>query len=646
MKQMTIKKIIIFGIIIVGFAVIVYFISNAFASKCDANFRYDKEQKKCIRICSQGQKYYKETDQCLSCPPDQKMISGVCQKDCSKEGVNEDNCGNNCYNKNNFTCLPGNKLCSNSQVTYKYTCCNSNETYAIAPYPVFFPKLITDVKDVKELISLINETLPLITPSISQSTLNNSSNILEAAKITQIKQLQDLSEDDWKLLNLPKNMDIFMRTLFFRKICTKCPENRDMCNNVCCGEDQSCIENKCCHKSNLHQNKCCSNWNKYTKECCEEGQISTTNGCMKKCTYDNISCNLSKDETCLNFDVIDENGNKKGKSVCKTSKCKFDDVNQSIPQNVHGNPVCKLSKNSYEGAPYLACNSAYITDYDKHTISNVSSGKSCTEGDCWNNNKTLGVMDVNFSNDVCTSTLSCKHSKVGETSCDKCPSGIPDDQCCKLKTGEFNGFVCADGTVCDESGALCVQDWWIGNNGTDTEFKCIRAPLGHVIDPTKAWRTKAECEDFWCDDSDKTKNKCCASGWRYIKGKCLQLPPNSHYNITQPSGLARECKPNIKGICGPSYKTNCIKKSMFESDSAWCDNIPINPDNSKLTIPDGGIPPNLDNFKYCRCKIDDTNKTPNKWVNTNDPFTQSQWSPKDGWPTCDPNKTNGDRNIC
>ena len=91
--KITTKTIIAIVLAILGFGAIIVVTALLFRQKCISGMIWNEEQKKCVPVCKDGEKYYASLDKCSKCAPGLELHDGKCLAVCEADEVA---CGDRC----------------------------------------------------------------------------------------------------------------------------------------------------------------------------------------------------------------------------------------------------------------------------------------------------------------------------------------------------------------------------------------------------------------------------------------------------------------------------------------------------------------------------------------------------------------------
>ena len=121
MNKLTTKRIFQLGILvicIIGFAVIIRFVTRAFRNKCPGNYVFSSTYKKCIPSCPSDSTYVEANDQCECNKSQHEINNGICTLSCPP---GEEACDDICIDKDIQTCINGIPCFNNNIIDGK--CC-------------------------------------------------------------------------------------------------------------------------------------------------------------------------------------------------------------------------------------------------------------------------------------------------------------------------------------------------------------------------------------------------------------------------------------------------------------------------------------------------------------------------------------------
>lgn len=621
-SKITITKVIIFVVIVVGFIALSYFISKSFASTCVKGQIYDNILKKCVNECK-GQ-IRDGNGGCRDCKdPDQfKPPGGQCQYDCSKYSKNSIACGENCINNQTQQCLAMNIPCDNIRVTYDKKCCPIGTNYTIIPSDIWLDgPPWKDTDDINTMNNFIKTALQNnVKYKIFNKEYDDLKNNLNDNNIFIVKDFINASDEIWTSLKLSTTFQDVIRPIFGKPICGQC--KGELCGGVCCSSGENCVGDICCKKENIVGDKCCKVYGEIDG-CCDEGDITKDGFCYTPCDNDNkdntVMCK-SKDEVCETIKIYDDYGNvKEEKSVCKSRRdCSFEPVDY-IPISIK-NPsddkkpfhVCapRIENTAlYDlNGPFATCSLPNITEYSRVGTTFVAEGMKCTQDDCYARMNEQGIKTLTYDvnkdgRDICTANVSCKVSDGTKEPCNtaKCPVGDGNTQCCwnDPENTKYSGKICGDGSFCyrDENEVHKCMKGWLPNGKEYPNMDCV------ISSETGSFPTRDSCIKSMCGGN----KKCCADGWSFRNGKCFQNDPSSVGTVN--SGQLQQgvfktfCKlPRTTGICGPAWHDTCGDTGPAVDSIIGCSSYPA----------DGGGPPN-EIVSYCIC-----DGFENGWINYQD----------------------------
>jgi len=599
-KEITVKKVIIFIVIVGGFVALSYFISKAFASNCVKGQVYDNSSKKCVNECNG--KFKDGKGGCRDClNPDQfKPPGGECQYDCSKYSETSESCGTYCINTNTQECL-NNKVCDKIRVTYDNECCPSGTIYRKRSsdiWPSIVPWKNTD--NINTMNKHIKDTIKDNKKyKIDDKEYNDLENNLKRYNISTVEDFTNASDRIWARLKLSETFKNIIRPALGKFMCSDC--EGELCGDTCCSTNEACIGNVCCLKERINGDKCCKVF-AVKDGCCDDGDIIKDGMCHTKCTNNDLSCR-SKDQVCENINIYDINGIiTEQTSKCRTKDgCSFEEIdyspnsikNPDSPQNPFH--VCSYPNNQLNG-PFATCKLPKISSYEKTAKSKVSIGSTCTVDDCFYRMKDQGVMSIDYDiikdgQNVCKSRISCKVAEGTNEPCDTatCPVGNRNPQCCWSDDDntKYSGKICNEGSICKRNGNEheCVNGWE-SNGKTFPDMDCV------LTTGKDGFPTQEACVINMCEEEGM---KCCADGWTYRDGKCYQDDPPDPYHImyyqTHIPQIKAYCNyDGDNGTCGPAWRAYCQGSGSAYNDISACYSYPAS---------DGGPPNKV--VPYCIC---------------------------------------------
>jgi len=489
-----ITKIIILVIIIIGFITAILLLRNSINKNCTSGDIYDDKLKKCRIDCSglTNMSYNSSQDKCVpNCLDGQVFCGATCINNNQKClgpnqdiicNLNEDLCGQVCYNKDTQYCIDDTvydkqKVCKydpdnskNNIICKKDEQCSQDNTKCIQ----------CDKALCKDICCKTGEYC------------NNDGTCATCQK-DQIVCGAFCCDKGYKCDG---------------KECVKC--DADLCNNKCCDNDQKCTDDGCCNNDNVfidseQKKRCCKN-PLCGGKCCDSNLECNGGECSIHCG-DSLFCN--PDTQVCDKSILD-----KTKYYCRTRGCEWSALTYS--------PINFSTKNPDVSLPtFTDGNKYYITQQpDKTLIRNVfntqTSKINCGDSDCTGRLQENGILETSFDsiNKTCNGTY---NSSILPRSLNNCPASNPL-QCCTDSSTIFTGQVCLDGQSCINGFCTsCVDSECNGN-------KCSKT-ISDSCDCTNGFSGK------YCDkcDSPKKSNPNTRMCELYIGNlSCTQQAGNSY----------------------------------------------------------------------------------------------------------------------
>lgn len=595
-KTIPIAKIIIFILVVGAFITLTFVISKGFSTTCLTGSEYNKTLKRCVPICTDGQKYYNQTNSCLDCPPGQEKIGDGCADICPK-GFKK--CGSNCYDETHYTCEI-NGLCRTDFLAKNTWSISSNNSTIHLPDAKAFGEN-TDTKYFKiqttDKLYYVWYRFGEITkdPGVQNATglqvdISIDYTAVQVAKATYsiISQnsigvyIETFKKPDYEQPDYEQQYSnvltitggtITPGVMPNTTTTSCCPkgshwnDNNNICQGCgnCCTPDQTFMDNICCDNKDIHGGKCCKIYS--TEDgCCNDNAKVTTDGkyCLNVCKDKDVSCHNS--DACVNdiktYNPAGDVVNVTSYCVNENNVCNFTEEDMDPPAIILKDKpqlhVCKHEDDIVNLGPFATCNleGGLLSRYTKK-ITSTYDNENCTIENCITSKQNYGLISVDFdkSKKTCNSTISCPLAENTKEICGDCPFGNGNAQCCYDKDNKYNGLSCGNNLYCKDN--VCVTGW-LPNGKNGPNFSCVerRAEKG---EDNQATSTQAECLINNCKGGSGIgqNQDCCAPGWTFNNGKCFQ----DHY-----AGLCKGASGILSGgndtqcnggTCGPSYKSDC-----------------------------------------------------------------------------------------
>jgi hypothetical protein len=443
-----ITKIIILVIIIIGFITAILLLRNSINKNCTSGDIYDDKLKKCRIDCSglTNMSYNSSQDKCVPNCLDGQVFCGTTCIDNNQKclgpnqdiicNLNEDLCGQGCYNKDTQYCI-------DNTVYDKKKVCNYDPD-------------------------------------------NSKNNII-------CKKDEQCSQDNTKCIQCNKALckDTCCKDGEYCNndgTCATCQKEQIVCGSFCCDKGYKCSKDSSCIRC---ENELCNG-----SDCCVNGQICTDGGCCNKNNVykigDKSYCckdDLSSDGKCceaLNYVLNKNNG--KCMIACSDNKTFCDPSTQFCATSVGKATYCSTigcdwgsltynpsnlpNPNNKDSSIPLFSNDKgdkfYITKqpFLLHRQVYDSGNSKCTSDDCKGRLIEDGIENIIFGE---KQTCNGDFSDINlPDSLNSCPLSNPS-QCCTDSSNKFTGQVCLDGQSCINGFCTsCVDSECNGNKCSTT----------------------------------------------------------------------------------------------------------------------------------------------------------------------------------
>lgn len=476
--KVTVTTVVIVVVALLGFGIIIYMVSKAFSAQCPANMTYNKDLKKCVPTCPDGEKYYLSLNACSKCPPGQTFNQGKCTAvACEDDQIV---CGTQCISPLTATCV-GDKPCTlQANCVHEYTDSDGKKQCC--------PNCVGKTKEGKD---------------------------------DCCKDGTHVGDDG---------------------TCVTCEKDYTECGQTCCNPGETCCKGQCCPSGSLcdqTSGTCCSPGKMNNKtgqccayegggdasdRCCSKDEVAQDGKCMEPCP-----ANPSKGETQTFCDPQASPNpemcntvtlkNKTSYSGCSKRICDAEVDWHSNPANLYptdtdssaGIPVCIGKDDKY----WFCQGEETPTDAPlSRNISTTLTPTSCTEVDCWGQlepvtgstfdsyDKSSGQCKalIDCSKNVntsatCSELLATDKGQPGwdnsiynpaSTSYNKKVSEKRDVVC--MTDGKPTGQICPNLEPCDSDGK-CIPPYVLVN--TDGTLNAGGPP------------TTVSCRESTSDDADK-----------------------------------------------------------------------------------------------------------------------------------------------